>query len=180
MRVLHVAVVLGVAVLLGCPRAKPPPSPPAPPPIKVPAGCEADLSGTWAYSDRPDWRYRGTDDGKTLVLSVERASEVERPDGGVTPAQEVAVVLERTPEGFLGAAHATVYTASRPCEVSFPTEVVACTDGGLTLSSAEALLVDETSCAVRADPQAPRKQHQLVPFSADEKAAGVSEADAGS
>lgn len=173
MRVVHAAglTLFSVAVLSGCPRPGVSGRPPSPP-VKVPPGCEANLSGTYVHAERPDWRYVGTDDGGTLVLAVERALEAEADagtslpafDGGARAGEDVAVILERTPDGFVGAARATVYTPSRPCEVSFPTELVACTDGGLTLSSAEALMVDEATCAVRQDPSAPRKEHRLVPF----------------
>jgi hypothetical protein len=131
---------LTAAVCAGCARR---PIPPGARPIRVPSGCEVDLSGTYTFKGREDWRYLAHDDGGTLVLrllwrSPDAGTEVERPD-------RTAIIVERTPEGFVGATHSVAWPAQNvACPVSFPTEVKACRDEGLVMRTVDAIAVDET------------------------------------
>lgn len=133
----------------GCPRRPPPPEMRAP---RIPSGCEVNLSGEYRFKGREDWRYLADDDGGTLVLHPVRTLAdgglgPERPDGGTL------ILLERTPDGFVGAAHAVAWPSrSLACAVSFPTEVTACRGEALLLKTADAVAVDE---ACRAAPTTP-------------------------
>jgi hypothetical protein len=67
-------------------------------------------------------------------------------DGGTdTPdAGAASIVLQRTPQGFVGETRATGFTGGGiSCPVVFPTEVVTCADAGLTLRSAASTSIDE-------------------------------------
>lgn len=122
------------------------------PPVQVPEGCLANQSGEYVHEGNPAYRYRARDDGGTLVLWLEQGPP---PDGGPRQAlaQAPRVVLERTPEGFAGRTEARTFTASgQSCEVSFPTRVVACLPGGLTLRAAPSAALDELC---RAPPETP-------------------------
>ncbi|EPX63133.1 putative lipoprotein [Cystobacter fuscus DSM 2262] len=127
--------------LTACPARTPAP-PPTVPSNQVPPGCERNQMGEYQHADNPSFRYQGADDGSTLTLSVTRAQQ-EAPapaDAGTA----VSIVLERTPEGFVGETRATVFTAAgTACPVSFPTRVVGCDDQGLTLRSVSAMALDE-------------------------------------
>jgi hypothetical protein len=152
-----------LAVLLGCaPKAAPTPPtqplPPPPPPARIPQGCAAELSGTWVHQDDPSFRYLGRDDGKTLLLVVERL----RADGGTSGGPEGRIHLERTPQGFVGVTRAEVYANGRTCLAEFPTEVVACEEGALRLETAPKAAVDE-ACQLSARPvPGPRLEQRLV------------------
>lgn len=161
---LHNVWALGiVAMSLGCPRPPPPPPPPpAQPQIHVPAGCETDLTGSYVHATRPDWHYLATDDGRELVLQVRRSF----PDAGVTaPDAGVALVLERTPRGFVGAVEAFAYPAAGvQCPVRFPTEITACPDGGIRLVSVEAIAVDQACELPSSDAGYVTQTHALLPL----------------
>lgn len=136
---------LGVLSLTACPAKTPPRTeaqlPPAPP-IRVPPGCESSQAGEYFHAENPAFRYHGEDDGGTLALTVVRA----HGDGGTDApdASTATIVLQRTPGGFVGQTHATGFTSSgAPCPVTFPTEVEACADAGLTLRSAASTAIDE-------------------------------------
>ena len=111
--------------------------------------------------DESSGRYLGTDDGGTLSLAVLRAwadGGVEAPDAG-----SVAIVLQRTPEGFLGETRATGFTGSgTPCPVAFPTEVVSCTDAGLTLRAVSSTAIDEGCRPAASGPPPVRQEQQLL------------------
>lgn len=83
------------------------------------------------------------------------------PDGGFTPT--VLVTLARTPAGFVGHALTTTrHPTGRLCEVRFPTKVLACGDGGLTLETDTAAAIGD-ACQPPARPQGlTREVHQLV------------------
>lgn len=83
------------------------------------------------------------------------------PDAGVTPT--IFVTLVRTPGGFVGEVRSTTrHPSGQVCEVRFPTKVLACGDGGLTLETdATAALGD--ACQPPAQPQGlTREVHRLV------------------
>ena len=153
------ALLLAAVVCAGCPRRPTPTA--AARPIQIPAGCEADLSGTYTFKGRDEWRYLARDDGGTLVLQLLSTS----PDGGVgagAPPNRTSIVLERTPDGFVGAARAEVWpTQSVACSVSFPTEVAACRDAGLVLRTADAIGVDE-SCRIAPASAVPMREVELL------------------
>lgn len=136
---------LSVLTLTACPAKAPPRTEPAPPPapaVKVPPGCERNQAGEYHHAENPAFRYYGEDDGGTLSLAVVRAhdsEEVDAPDSG-----SPSIVLQRTPAGFVGETRAIGFSgAGTPCPVVFPTEVVRCTDAGLTLRSATSTSIDE-------------------------------------
>jgi hypothetical protein len=146
--------------------------------VRIPAGCEADQSGTWVHEEDASFRYGARDDGRTLVLTMERLRE----DGGPSEPSEASIQLERTPKGFMGVTRATVYANGRTCPAEFPTEVVACEDGRLRLETAPKAAVDE-ACQLPARPvPGPRLEQRLVrpaavaPVGAD---AGTGRGDAG-
>jgi hypothetical protein len=149
---------LAAATLTGCPSRPTTPAPPTEvtrlPPVNIPPGCEADLSGQYVHAQRPDWTYAAIDDGGTLALRLG-----EQTDGGVE------ILLQRTPDGFLGTTRATALAAQGvECEVRFPTELVGCPDGGLLISSVESVSVNEACVPAKVSPDAPREQHLLVPL----------------
>ncbi len=139
------AVALSVLSLTACPAKAPPrieAQNPPPPPVRVPAGCESSQAGEYHHAENPAFRYHGEDDGGTLSLTVSRAlaeGGTDVPDAGAA-----SIVLQRTPEGFLGETRAMGFAGSgTPCPVVFPTEVVSCADAGLTLRSAASTSIDE-------------------------------------
>lgn len=148
----------------GCPHPPPPPPPPpAPPPVQIPPGCERNLSGVYAYAERPDWQYDATDDGGTVVMALRRELALDggtRPDGG-TPTVEI--VLSRTPGGFVGGVrHAAFPAPGTRCPVVFDTSVEACPDGGLRLSSVEEVALDESCHPAPVDGGPVRREHLLL------------------
>lgn len=175
--------VLLVAVA-GCQRPPPPwpPAPPPPPAVAVPDGCLEDLSGDWVHADDPSFRYRGDDDGGTLVLTVTRVEArgarftprrfrdagVEASDAGEPqaaapdtdpPRVPVQVVLTRTAHGFSGQTRVTVqHPVAGPCTATFPAEVVACGDGGLVLSATPAVALGDACQPAAQAPGPPARQ----------------------
>jgi hypothetical protein len=115
---------------------------PRPPGVQVPPGCEADQSGVYRHAEDPSFHYLGRDDGGSLVLQLERPQE----DGGPPAARALApiVALQRTPHGFSGATQTQAFVGTRPCEVAFPAQVIACSDGGLVLRAAARASLDES------------------------------------
>ena len=125
---------------------------PRPAPVQVPEGCLSNQSGEYLHADNPVYRYRGRDDGGTLVLVL----EVGPSDGGTRPAPTGAprAVLERTSHGFTGHTEGHAFaTSGRDCPVSFPTEVVACRSDALTLRTAMGADLDPLCQAVVPSPK---------------------------
>ncbi|QSQ13567.1 hypothetical protein [Myxococcus landrumensis] len=136
---------------------------PPPPPVRVPPGCESSQAGEYRHADNPAFRYHGEDDGGTLSLTVLRARTTE--DGGTEPPESSAssIVLQRTPEGFVGETRATGFTGSgAPCPVTFPTELVACEDAGLTLRAVASTSIDEGCQPSRSGPPPVRLKQVLL------------------
>lgn len=168
-----------ILALVACAPRSPAPAPR--PPIRIPAGCAADQSGHYVHADNPTFLYHARDDGGTLVLRIERAPRAGTEDGGEPsgpgPAGDVRqqasgaassaaappdVVLERTPQGFVGQAHGPAFLPSgQVCRVAFPTEVVACTDGGLLLRTTATMEVDEGCQPAPRGGSTAMKEHQL-------------------
>lgn len=124
------------------------------------------MAGVYAYSGREDWQYRGIEDGGTLTLMLERGGvgdggAIAVHDAGAGSPASVEIVMTRSSSGFAGAIAQTVYPApGAACVVAFPTEVVACDDAGITLSSAESVDVDQ-ACGSPPDAGSVRKMHRL-------------------
>ncbi|NMO20755.1 hypothetical protein HPC49_34040 [Pyxidicoccus fallax] len=160
---------LSVLSLTACSPKTPPRTetqPPPAPPIRVPPGCESSQAGEYYHAENPAFRYYGEDDGGTLSLAVVRA----RPEGGaeVPDAGAASIVLQRTPQGFVGETRATGFTGSgAPCPVVFPTEVVTCADTGLTLRSAASASIDEGCRPAPSGAPAVRLQQVLLRGSPD-------------
>ena len=116
----------------------------APRPIRVPRGCEQSQAGDYHHALNPAFRYRGEDDGSTLVLQVLRAQEdggvsAETPDGG-----GLSIHLQRTPDGFVGETRSVGFTPTGVrCPVSYPTEAVRCDEERLVLRAADRASFDE-------------------------------------
>lgn len=129
------------AALTACP-ARTPSQPSAPLPIRVPPGCEKNQAGEYHHAENPAFRYLGEDDGGTLTLTLARVREGEevQTDGGTT----VHIVLNRTPDGFVGETRSTTFTtAGTECPVRFPTQALVCDDEGLTLRAVASTAIDE-------------------------------------
>ena len=152
----------GLATALTACMAHPPaPLPPAPPSIQVPPGCERNQAGEYQHADNPGFRYRGEDDGGTLTLSVTRAQE-EAPSA-TDAGTAVSIVLERTPEGFVGETRAMTFTpAGAACAVSFPTRAVGCDEQGLTLRSVTSMALDEDCRPASSGPPPGWKEQRLL------------------
>lgn len=160
-------VVAAALLLFACPKkVETVPEPvaaakPVLPPLRVPPGCEEPVKGTFVHAQNFDYRYRAQDDGGALLLLVERPTG----DGGVAPDEDggTFVLLTRTPNGFTGATQAVVFTQRGVrCRVAFPTDVSACTDGGLVLRSAASGSVDEQCRAPERAAPAARVEHRLL------------------
>ena len=133
----------------------PSPVPPPSAPPRVPAGCEANLTGTWQHATVPGWRYEVTDDGATVHMRV-----FAPPAAG---AEGATVELRRTPDGFLGQAESLVATpGGPPCRVKFDAEVLACQLGALELRSAASASVDARCRMPAGEAMGPMLQHRLV------------------
>lgn len=128
------AISASLALLAACPRAPRPaePQPTPAPPLRIPPGCEADLSGLWQHTKDPSYRYLADDDGGTVHLAVARlplvdagfvprkfraadagsvdagsadagsALEPEPDAGDAAPEPQLTVIVTRSPEGFSG------------------------------------------------------------------------------
>jgi hypothetical protein len=160
---LAVAGLVGGALLLALAACSHRATSTGPRPWTIPAGCDVDQSGEFALEGSPDWRYLGTDDGGTLVLSVTRSLA----DGGEAlpePAADggVLIVLQRGAGGFSGATHASAWPAAGvSCPVAFPTEVKACSEDRLVLSAVESLSLDET-CREASSEERTQRELRLV------------------
>ena len=151
--------------ILACPPKPPQMSRPdrnAPAPNQIPARCDADLSGTYAHGVDPSFRYQASDDGGTLLLTVERIAS----DGGLTNTSSgtgARIQLLRTPHGFVGQTQAMVTLRSgQRCPIEFPTEMIACDDAGILLRSATAALPPDDLCrSARAGISAATLEHRL-------------------
>jgi hypothetical protein len=144
---------IGLA-LWGCRHpAPPPPTAPIPEPLRIPVGCEANLSGGWLLEANPSYQYWGEDLGGTLRLVVQHVGA----DAGVS------LVLARTPHGFVGQTVATGFTSTgHPCPVTFPTEVRGCPDGGLVLSAAASTAINDECQSPQRGPTPPHLDHVLI------------------
>jgi len=136
----------------------------APRPIRVPRGCEQSQAGDYHHAQNPAFRYRGEDDGSTLVLQVLRAQE----DGGVSAeagdgGSSLSIHLQRTPDGFVGETRSVGFTSTgAPCPVAFPTEVLACDEERLRLRSAATASFDEQCQPPPPGATRPRLEQVLV------------------
>lgn len=130
-------------------------------PIHVPPGCQQNQAGEYHHAENPAFRYLGEDDGGTLRLAVVRAygdGGMEAPDAGT-----VSIVVNRTPDGFVGETHATGFSATgAPCPVAFPTEVTACDTAGLTLRSAASTAIGEDCKPAPSGPAPARLEQKLL------------------
>jgi hypothetical protein len=141
---------LACLCLVGCaPKVAPTPSVDTPE-VRVPAGCLVNQAGDYVHSDNAAFRYRGEDDGGTLVLALQR-------DAGAAE-----VVLHRSEKGFTGVTRASATTASgQTCQVEFPTEITACAESGLTLRAAATTSVDDACRVPPAGRGAVMLEHRL-------------------
>lgn len=165
------------AALTACP-ARTPALPSAAPPIRVPPGCERSQAGEYHHEDNAAFRYLGEDDGGTLTLTLARAREGAevQTDGGTA----VRIVLNRTPDGFVGETRATTFTPSGTgCPVRFPTQATACDERGLTLRSVASTSVDEACRPAASGPKPVWKEQRLLRGAPDAGSADAGSADAG-
>lgn len=176
----RLVLLLPLAALLACPKA--PPTVPQPPrtSVRIPAGCEARQDGEWVHERDTSFRYTAVDDGRTLVLTAFRqgsggtASQPEDAavpeDGtqaevgeGVEGTSQPTITLRRTAGGFLGETTAEQFLQGGVrCKVPYPTEVIACTQEGLSLSTAAFVAVDAQCHPAPTADDAPREIHRLV------------------
>ncbi|HEX5748631.1 MAG TPA: hypothetical protein VFZ09_20495 [Archangium sp.] len=159
------------AALTACPARTPAP-PPAAPPIQVPPGCEKNQAGEYHHAENPAFRYLGEDDGSklTLTLARTRPGAETHTDGGTT----VSIVLNRTPDGFVGETRSTTFTTGGvACPVRFPTRAVVCDEKGLTLRSIASTAIDEDCRPAPSGPQPVWKEQRLLRSTPD---AGVPDA----
>jgi hypothetical protein len=157
---------LALVACSGCVRKAPggpaPPEAAPAPAIRIPAGCLGDLSGSYVHALNPAFSYVGSDDGGTLLLAVERSYG----DAGASGSNPIFVSLSRTTAGFVGETKANMsVTSERNCAVEFPTEVVACDDGGLVLKSAVGGAVDDGCRASQARSHVTMAEHRLIRIS---------------
>jgi hypothetical protein len=152
------------AAAVACRQAPAPTRPPALPPTTGDAArsqaCGQNLAGRYVHASSGDFRYVATDDGRTLRLM--RAGVAA--DGGVWDVDPSApvVTLKREASAFRGSTVASIRTTrGGRCEAQFPTEVIACDPGGLTLRSAARMSVDD-NCRVVGDGRAQLGEHRLV------------------
>ncbi|MGI5862837.1 MAG: hypothetical protein ACOX6T_12370 [Myxococcales bacterium] len=109
-------------------------------PVKIPEGCEINLSGRYRAKADRNYRYLIEDDGESLRASLQAA------DAGPAPAPRLE--LARTPEGFVGKVVTEALTAGgRRCPVHYEAQITACRAGEVVVRSQHALSIDE-SCRV--------------------------------
>lgn len=162
----------------------PPPPPPAPA-VVVPAGCLELQSGAWVHAEDPTWRYQAEDDGGALTLIVHHRVVLDAGfsprrfrvqdaglDAGPPTTDEDAgtqdelpsarVELFRTDAGFLGSTLTRfTHPAGTTCDVAFPTRVLGCGDGGLTLETEDSAALGD-ACQPPARPaETPLRRHHL-------------------
>ncbi len=165
------------AALTACPARTPSP-PPAAPSISVPPGCEKNQAGEYHHTENPAFRYLGEDDGGTLTLTLARARQgVEtQTDGGTT----VSIVLNRTPNGFVGETRSTTFTrGGMACPVRFPTQAAVCDDKGLTLRTVGSTAIDEDCRPAPSGPKPVWKEQRLLRGVPDAGAPDAGVPDAG-
>lgn len=162
---------------MACPARTPAP-PPAAPPIRVPPGCEKNQAGEYHHTENPAFRYLGEDDGGTLMLTLARTRQglETHTDGGTT----VSIVLNRTPDGFVGETRSTTFTtAGVACPVRFPTQAMVCDDKGLTLRSIASTAIDEDCRPAPSGPKPVWKEQRLLRSVPDAGAPDAGVPDAG-
>lgn len=114
-------------------------------PIAVPRGCEVNLSGRYHLLGRSAARYAVTDDGVHLMLHA------LGEDAG---AKEMALVMDRTPQGFVGLVVGNAKTDGGPdCPVAFSAALTSCSAEGIVVRSVDELEVDER-CRLRESAEA--------------------------
>ncbi len=127
------------------------------------AGVEGDAPPPKARKtpDAGVLRLDGGADGGADAGAPDAGAPLEADDAGVEAL--VHLTLARTPAGFVGHVTTTFrHPAGRTCEVRFPTTVLACADGGLTLETDTAAAVGD-ACQPPARPQGlTREVHTLV------------------
>jgi len=116
-------------------------------PISVPRGCEVNLSGSYRLSSgRSAARYSVTDDGTRLTARALAEDAAQAPG--------MALVLDRTPKGFVGQVVGTARTeGGRDCPVAFSAALTACSAEAIVVRSVDELKVDER-CRLRESAQA--------------------------
>jgi len=126
------------------------------------------LSGTYVLNTHPGFRYRASDDGSALTLSLSRG-----------PAGCASIALWRTAHGFVGKSFGGyVSDAGVACAVTFPTELTACTDAGLVLRSpTKATFNGQCAPVELAEP--PALTERLLLRTAEERILDAGPADAG-
>jgi len=136
-------------------RPQPPPTATPSAPAHVPAGCEANLTGTWIHASVPGWTYEVADDGETVRMRV-----FGPPSAGTEGS---TVELRRTPDGFIGQAESLVATpGGPPCRVKFDAQVLSCEPGALKLRSASTASVDARCRMPAGEALGPLIEHRLV------------------
>jgi hypothetical protein len=154
---------LGAAALgAGCPHAPAQASVTSNPAAIVPSGCERSVTGRWAHAQDARFLYEAADNGHTLTLTQLGPPPANASaDAGVAGGTGLSIItLERTPQGFTGQARATVTLPDKSCEVSFPTEVLFCSETELRLRSTPSRALD-ASCQVAPLPTAPWVEQRL-------------------
>jgi hypothetical protein len=150
--------VAAALVAAGACAPRPLARPAALPGPRVPPGCEQRQEGSFAHETRREWEYQARDDGETLLLRVGRQAAE-----GATAEAPVRIILQRTPEGFVGHAESVAFPGGAGCPVTFPTRVVACEEHALTLATVAEVSVDDGSCEVALPPEPmPWTEHRLV------------------
>lgn len=173
----RLALLLPLAALVACPKAPPAVSQPPKAQFRIPAGCEARQDGEWVHERDTSYRYAAVDDGRTLVLTAFRVgasgttpSSQGQADGGVADVGEglegtsqATITLRRTSSGFHGETTAEQFLqGGARCKVPYPTEVISCTEAGLSLSTAAFVAVDAQCRPATTADDAPREVHRLV------------------
>jgi len=76
------------------------------------------------------------------------------------------VVLVRSPGNFVGAVGVARLQGDAGCAALFPAEIVSCPDGGLLVSTVDALRVDGR-CRALEQPKAAPRLHRLIRVAPD-------------
>ncbi|MFN0061943.1 MAG: hypothetical protein ACKVPX_05450 [Myxococcaceae bacterium] len=151
----EVALYVSVFVFLGCATASQRPAALAVTKAQQEVVCGRSFEGEWVHSEDASYRYRATDDGQRLRLSVYRVGA----DGTETPTSNAPeIVLERSAAGLVGESRAPVFgPGGQACVASFETRATVCTADELSLLSTERVWVD-ASCKTAPRKEAVREQ----------------------
>lgn len=106
-------------------------------PVRIPKGCERNLSGTYVHASAAQFRYRVTDASPTVRIEREAVTT----EGAPAPTFDLSVT--RTSAGFKGEVTTQRTQGDVSCPLQFPVEITDCSEKSVTLRTLPAIDIDD-------------------------------------